>query len=166
MLSVTLKEQDTHKPVTLHEIMLQRFVDFNRLAKPHCYQPVCLYSAQIHQTQYYCHFYILQFACSIPLVGNFTSHLLTSKSLKFLTSLSRGITIIHSFIQNIILKPTLWVYLRPDTGATAVIETDWPLSLGMFSALCSLCHPWPLPEHWLWRSYHIWPSMTISPVCV
>ena len=80
--------------------MLQRFVDFNRLAKPHCYRLVCLYAAQIHQTQYYRNFYILQFVCSIPLINNFTSHLLTSKSLKFFISLSRGITIIHSFIHS------------------------------------------------------------------
>lgn len=129
--------------------MLQRFVDFNRLAKPHCYQPVCLYSAQTHQTQYYCHFYILQFACSIPPVSNFASHLLTSKSLKFLTSLSRGITITHSFIQNIISKPTLWVYLRPDTGATAVIETDVTPDPGdvffIMQSLPSLTSPWALP---------------------
>ena len=128
--------------------MLQRFVDFNRLAKPHCYQLVCLYAAQIHQTQYYRNFYILQFVCSIPLINNFTSHLLTSKSLKFFISLSRGITIIHSFIQNIILKPTLWVYLWPDTGATAVIKTDLTPVPGdvlfIMQSLPSLTSPWAL----------------------
>lgn len=46
------------------------------------------------------------------------------------------------------LKPTLWVYLRPDTGATAVIETDLtPVPGDVFfimQAFPSLTSPWAL----------------------
>lgn len=55
----------------------------------------------------------------------------------------------HSFIYSRHnLKPTLWVYLWPDTGATAVIETDLtPVPGDVFfimQALPSLTSPWAL----------------------